>query len=129
MDSEIQYIKYEAGNPHFRGKTIIEIKEDRTVIVSFKQNNHSKRYSNKIDKRDQKRLFEKIETVDPCSFSSQKEFVEPDDIEVCLTVKYPQKKCKLKFWGSERFEFKSLNELVNSLNKLASETSDGAITY
>lgn len=129
MESDIKFIKYESGNPNFRGKTTIEIQEDRSIHVSFDQNNQTDRYSGRINDTAQKQLFEKIEAVDPCSYRSKKEIAEPGDIEVCFLIKYSEKTCKVKFWGSERFEDENLNDLINILNELASETSDGVITY
>lgn len=124
MNSEA---KYQVGNPHFKGQTTVEVKNNE-ILVSFLQGENTKEYKGKLSEVEASKFWENLTATNICSFNSDRAGI-PGEAKILFSLKSETETCQTEVWESDRSENKDLQEAINLFQNLAKEVSKGEVQY
>lgn len=128
-------IRYEVGNPYFRGKTTVEVKGNGLVTVMFEQHatqfeQHTTKdiYEGQLTKIQLEDFREILATNSPLTLKSQREWGVPDERRVRFTVVEPSNQEYItELWYREQQQ--SLQTLIQTFKQIAFDISEGKVQY
>ncbi|MFB6374324.1 MAG: hypothetical protein ABEN55_14685, partial [Bradymonadaceae bacterium] len=132
LTSEGDWLKYGAGNPHFRGRTEVMIRRNGRVKVTFEQKSDLETYRGELSDKRLTELRDLLRKHDPRDLPSDFESGEkgvPDEVVLTIEASVEGREVERKFWHNERHDHEGLESLVTSFEKIAGDISDGEVTY
>lgn len=122
-------IRYEIGNPNFRGRTTVEVTGDRQVTVRFEMGTQTDTYKGTLSEADFADFQKMLQANSPLSIKSAQTLGKPGEARIRLTVRTNQEEQSTEFWNSEQWQIPTLRNLVNRFNQLATTISGGKVRY
>jgi hypothetical protein len=120
-------IRYQAGNPHFEGQTVVVIRGDASVSVDFLQGTEKKSYRGQLDPG----RFEQIVAamVDPRKITASSRNPVPDEAEIQIHLVLNDKIWRLTFRDADRWSQPDLQKDIDLFEGVAREVSNGAVQF
>lgn len=122
-------VAYAVGNPHFRGRTTVEVAHDGAATVGFLRADKADRYTGQLDATALARLRATLAANDPRGFASARDTASPDEARIEITLTTGGTRSVHAYWDAEQHEMPALRQLVLQFNEIASTVSGGRVTY
>lgn len=129
LNSSDSLIRYEVGNPSFRGRTTVEVKGDRQVTVRFEQNTQNDVYAGTLSMEEFTTFQKTLQSNQPFSITSTQTVGKPGEAKIRLTGRNDDQEQSTEFWSNEQWQIPTLQNLVSSFNKIATTISGGKVRY
>jgi hypothetical protein len=127
LASDHSAIRYQAGNPHFEGQTVVVLRGDASVSVDFIQGTEKKSYRGQLDPG----RFQQIVTamVDPRQIAASGRDPVPDEAEIQIHLVLSDRIWQLTFRDGDRWTQPDLQKDIDLFESVAREVSQGAVRF
>jgi hypothetical protein len=120
-------IRYEAGNPGFRGRTAVELRGDGSVEVSFQREAEIDTYRLQLPPADFEALRQQLGAADPKGLRASRDTAAPDEDQVQIVVADSSGRTEVEAWYGEQWTNPKLQALIALFSALADRASGGKI--
>ena len=120
-------IRYEVGNPGFRGRTAVELRGDGSVEASFQREAEIDTYRLQLPPADFEALRRQLGDVDVRSLRSARDTAEPDEDQVQIAIADSSGHTEVEAWYGEQWTNPKLQALIALFSALAGRASGGKI--
>lgn len=122
-------VRYEAGNPNFRGRTSVEIRGDGQANIRFQQGQQSSAFQLRLDATQLAKWRELLDSHPPGALVSSRSVGQPDEVRVHFTILQGTTTQSTELWYNERWSNPSLHALIQAFTALATQASAGKIQF
>jgi hypothetical protein len=129
LQSAADWVRYEAGNPEFRGRTTVELRGDGSVSASFQRGAKVDSYRSTLDAAALDGWRTLLQSSDLPTLKSQRSTPQPDEVRIRITLLAGSTPTEAELWSGEQWQIPKLRALVVAFSQLASSASGGAIRY
>ncbi len=112
-------VKYEVGNPNFRGRTTVEILRDKEVHVLHVQGENSEKYKGLLDDGEFSKIMDTLSETRPCTFNDGGRLGKPGEVKVKFTITTESDECSSEVWLNEQWENSNMRKVVGIFEELA----------
>jgi hypothetical protein len=122
-------ITYETGNPHFGGRTVVQLSAAGEVVVELKRGDENIDFDQKVDPAVYRELL--VLLKEACRRVSRlpERTPVPGETLVRLRATTPSETIHLRFWSNQRWRDPVLDQLMSHFERLAVETSGGVVRF
>jgi hypothetical protein len=127
LASDHSAIRYQVGNPHFEGQTVVVIRGDASVSVDFIQGTEKKSYQGQLEPV----RFQQIVTgmIDPRKIAASGRDPVPDEAEIQIHLVLSARIWQLTFRDGDRWTHPDLQKDIDLFESVAREVSQGAVPF
>jgi hypothetical protein len=127
LGSDNSAIRYQVGNPHFEGQTVVVIRGDAIVSVDFIQETEKRSYRALLDPG----RFEQIAAsiVDPRKIPSSGHNPVPDEAEIQIQMVLSDRVWTFTFRDRDRWSQPDLQKDIELFEGVARDVSNGAVQF
>ncbi len=128
-ENTIWNIRYEVGNEHFRGKTIVELRDDYSICVTSVRNGETTTFESILPDNEAEAVYQIF--VDNFYENKGKTppLREPDEDLISIIYQKGHEKHTLITPYHTQWEDQKLKTLISLFSKLAKDVSKGRVTY
>ena len=127
LGSDNSAIRYQVGNPHFEGQTVVVIRGDGTVSVDFIQETEKKSYRAQLEPGRFEQIVATI--IDPRKIPSSGHNRVPDEAEIQIQMVLSDKIWTLTFRDRDRWSQPDLQKDIELFEGVAREVLNGAVQF
>ena len=120
-------VRYEVGNPGFRGRTSVELRGDGSVEASFQREAEVDRYRLKLAPAEFESLRQQLEAANPKALRSARDTAQPDEDAVQIVIADSGGCTEVEAWYGEQWTNPKLRALITLFSALAERASGGKI--
>ncbi len=120
-------IRYEVGNPGFRGRTAVELRGDGSVEASLQREADVERYRLQLAPADFEALRRQLEAADPKALRAARGTAQPDEDRVQIVIADGAGRTEVGAWYGEQWTNPKLRALIALFSALAGRASGGKI--
>jgi hypothetical protein len=121
-------IRYEVGNPGFRGRTAVEVHGDGRVEASFQREAEITSYRLLLSPAELADLRVQLDAADPRHLRSERDTAAPDENQVQITFTDAGGRTDVAAWYGEQWTNPRLHALIAAFSALAGRASGGKIS-
>jgi len=129
LNSSDSFVRYEVGNPNFRGRTTVEVFGNGQLTVRFEQGERKDVYTGQLLDDQFVSFQQTLQANPPLSLESSQTMGKPGEDRIRLTIMDNGREETIEFWNSEQWQIPALRTLVTTFQQIASDISDGNVRY
>ena len=122
-------ITYETGNPHFGGRTFIQLANNGDVLVEQKQGDQTRRFSGKVNPAVHRGILMHFKEAHRSAVGLSEDKPVPGETLVTLHAVTAVENIDLSFWSNQRWSQPALDRLISDFERLASTASGGVVRF
>lgn len=122
-------VVYEAGTSTFTGITVVTVKGDGHVKVSFQRGRTKEAFEGSLKVAERKALSAVLQKAFASPAIQAAYTPVPDEARISVNFTSSAPKRSLSFWQNQSKNHEALREVINSFQQIAKTVSDGKITY
>jgi hypothetical protein len=120
---------YAVGNPHFHGRSTLQITGDGAALVTFERGGKTQEYKGTVSAKQLDALRASLTAHPIDSYKPPKRPLVPDEATMELTVVNAGARAQNSIPDNERWEIEPLGELVTLINEIMGSVSGGTVRY
>jgi hypothetical protein len=129
LSGEHSSIRYQVGNAHFEGQTVVEIRGDGSAIAEFVRGRQKLSFSGRLDRARFDQVRSTLVANDPRKITPSQHRPVPDEARIELSESVGGENWNQLFWDADRQEQPALRKIVELFESVAREISDGKIQF
>ena len=122
-------ITYETGNPHFGGRTVVQLSATGEVLVEQKRGHENIDFSQKADPAVHRQALALLKEASRSVSDLPERAPVPGETLVRLQASSPLETIHLRFWSNQRWRDPILDQLISHFERLAVEASGGVVRF
>lgn len=122
-------ITYETGNPHFGGRTVVQLSATGEVVVEGKRGHENMDFDEKADPAVYREILALLKEACRRVSHLPERTPVPGETLVRLRAITPSETINLRFWSNQRWRDPVVDRLISHFERLAVEVSGGAIRF
>ena len=122
-------VTYETGNPHFGGRTLVQLSATGDVLVELNRGHEHNDFSQKADPSMHREILALLKEA--CRIVSQwpEGTPVPGETLVRLWAATPSETINVRFWSNQRWRDPVLDRLISHFERLADKASGGIVRF
>jgi hypothetical protein len=122
-------ITYETGNPHFGGRTVVQLSATAEVLVEQKRGDENIDFSEKADPAVYREILVLLKEACRIVADLPQPAPVPGETLVRLRATTPLETINLRFWSNQRWRDPVLDQLISHFERLVVEVSGGIVRF
>jgi hypothetical protein len=122
-------VRYEIGNPEFRGQTSVTISKVGDVALQFTRGGQTDTYAGSLSTSEMEEFKRLLADAKVCEIDESAVEVQPDDVKAQIQIRTAEEQCSNEFWESQKYQNPQLSALIGFLNKMMMKISAGKVKY
>lgn len=122
-------VVYQAGTNAFTGMTVVTVKGDGHVKVTFQRGRNKEAFEGSLKVAERKALSAVLQKAFAGAAVQAAYTPVPDEARISVNFTSGAAKRSLSFWQNQAKHHEALQEVMNSFQQIAKTVSGGKITY
>ena len=122
-------IAYETGNPHFGGRTLVQLSATGEVLVELNRGDEHNYFSQEADPAVHREMLLLLKEACRRVSGLPERTPVPGETLVRLWAATPLETIRLRFWSNQRWRDPVLDRLISRFERLAVEASGGIVRF